>query len=1032
MQARMAVSLVAAAIALTGLATAQERFGTLRGTVVDQQGIAVPGVTVTITNTQTGESRVFVTDGNGQYIAPDLNPGRYNIAFELSGFARVERSDISVLLGRSFEVDAQMRVGQLTETVQVTAERPLVDTRSTLVGHNVTVEEFDRLPKGRSFQSIALTAPSVNAGELEGGFQVNGASGAENSFTVDGMVTNSLINGQSRQNTVFEYLQEVQVKTTGISAEYGGALGGVVSAVTKSGGNVFRGESHYYFEGSALSAGPVERLVLDPIGDQTAFYVQDSEHPNRHNEFGGSLGGPIVRDRLFFFGSYSPRNERRDYTYQLTDGALEVPRDIWRQQLFGKLSYAMRRGSATWSALWTPTRAEGTQLAFNGAAPDEYIGTVESLRPNIGRGYEVNQVNTSGTLDLSLTNSSFLSLRGGIFHDRFTDTGIPLVTSYTYQTPTTPLDASLPESLSGGIGTSNTPRAQITEFDTTKRRTFNVDYNHMFTGGGLHTLKSGWGFQRTTNDINSFYPGGYVFVFWDRTFTFGGAPRGRGTYGYYEVNDRRITNRAGSNIHSLYIQDQWSVNDRLTLNLGLRTEDERVPTFRPDVLENAIEFSFKDKLAPRLGAAYDLWGDGRMKLYGSWGLYYDWTKYELPRGSFGAETWCIFYRGLDTLDLNSLSLSNMPGADLWVTQGTCRDRRVPSFQNEIDPDLEPMRQSSASVGAEYQLFGNNVLTVHYVRNNLLETIEDVGFLTAEGDEGYLISNPGKRQAAIQFPTGATPLGQAIPRPKRQYDALELGWNRRFTNNWFFSANYTLSRLYGNYAGLASSDEVHLPTTGVTMSTPQQQTGSIARPGGNVNRAWDLDELLFDAHGNLDVRGRLATDRPHVVKLYGAYSFPFGTQVGAFFYGGSGTPISTYVTSVHAADILVEGRGNFVDRATGRVITDKRTPMLTKTDLLVAHTVNLADSRRLRFELNVLNVFNQKTARYIFNYLNRGAGVERGSSLIDLTHTNLLEGYDYNGLILETPDGATAYDPRYGMEELFQDGARGQFLVKFEF
>jgi hypothetical protein len=343
-----------------------------------------------------------------------------------------------------------------------------------------------------------------------------------------------------------------------------------------------------------------------------------------------------------------------------------------------------------------------------------------------------------------------------------------------------------------------------------------------------------------------------------------------------------------------------------------------------------------------------------------------------------------------------------------------------------------MRQSSASVGAEYQLFGNNVLTVHYVRNNLLETIEDVGFLTAEGDEGYLISNPGKRQAAIQFPTGATPLGQAIPRPKRQYDALELGWNRRFTNNWFFSANYTLSRLYGNYAGLASSDEVHLPTTGVTMSTPQQQTGSIARPGGNVNRAWDLDELLFDAHGNLDVRGRLATDRPHVVKLYGAYSFPFGTQVGAFFYGGSGTPISTYVTSVHAADILVEGRGNFVDRATGRVITDKRTPMLTKTDLLVAHTVNLADSRRLRFELNVLNVFNQKTARYIFNYLNRGAGVERGSSLIDLTHTNLLEGYDYNGLILETPDGATAYDPRYGMEELFQDGARGQFLVKFEF
>ena len=118
----------------------------------------------------------------------------------------------------------------------------------------------------------------MNSGEVEGGFQVNGASGAENGFTVDGITTNSLINGQSRQNTVFEYLQEVQVKTSGISAEYGGALGGVISAVTKSGGNVFRGEGHYYYEGSALAVGPVKRLVLDPTTEATGFYVQDNEN----------------------------------------------------------------------------------------------------------------------------------------------------------------------------------------------------------------------------------------------------------------------------------------------------------------------------------------------------------------------------------------------------------------------------------------------------------------------------------------------------------------------------------------------------------------------------------------------------------------------------------------------------------------------------------------------------------------------------------------------------------------------------------
>jgi len=284
MNARIMALLLLGGLAVGTTATAQERFGTLTGKVTDQQGAAVPGVTVTTTNNTTGEPRVFVTDASGQYIAPDLNPGRYTVVFELTGFSKIERNDISVVLGRTFELNAQMTVGSVTETVQVTAEAsPLVDTRSTLIAHNVTSEQIDLLPKGRSFQSIALAAPSVNSGELEGGFQVNGASGAENSFTVDGVVTNSLVYGSSRQNTVFEYLEEVQVKTSGIAAEYGGALGGVMSAVTKSGGNTFRGEGHYYFEGSSLAAGPVKRLNLDPLDDTTVRFIRDQEDPSHQD-----------------------------------------------------------------------------------------------------------------------------------------------------------------------------------------------------------------------------------------------------------------------------------------------------------------------------------------------------------------------------------------------------------------------------------------------------------------------------------------------------------------------------------------------------------------------------------------------------------------------------------------------------------------------------------------------------------------------------------------------------------------------------
>jgi outer membrane receptor protein involved in Fe transport len=1023
MYARISALLVALTVAITGLATAQERFGTLTGRVTDQQGASVPGVTVTVTNTQSGEVRTYVTDENGQYLAPDLNPGRYTVAFELSGFSKVERADISVLLGRSFQLDAQMAVGALTETVQVTGEAaPLVDTRSTLIAHNVAAEEFDRLPKGRSFQSIALTAPSVNQGEIEGGMQVNGASGAENAFTVDGIVTNSLINGQSRQNTVFEYLQEVQVKTSGISAEYGGALGGVVSAVTKSGGNIFRGEGHYYYEGSALAAGPVRRLVLDPVSEATSFFVQDAESPSRNQEFGGSLGGPILRDRLFFFGSYSPRQETRTNTYNYLDGTRDIDREVWRQQAFGKLTFASRRLNANWSTLWTPTEATGTLGMYDAATPNAVNTTLGSQLSQTDRGYETNQVNTSGTADVTLSNASFLSFRGGRFHDRYSDTGVSTVTSYTYGVSTDAVAGLIPPALQGVTGFVNTPRAEIVEYDTTKRSNFNVDYNHSFSGGGYHTLKGGYGYQRTVNDINSFYPGGYVNIFWGRSFTFGGRT-GTGTYGYYEVNDRRQFNEAGNNIHTLYVQDQWTVGSRLTLNLGLRTENEKVPTFRPEYLKYAFEFGFEDKLAPRLGAAYDLKGDGTVKLFGSWGLYYDWTKYQLPRGSFGAETWCIFYRGLNDLNLGAINLNNMPGNDLWFSNpGSCRDRRVASFGGDIDPETKPMKQSSFSAGSEFQVGRNGVFSVHYIHNDLLETIEDIGFLNAEGDEGYIIGNPGKGFAAAQFASGATPPGQPIPRPKRQYDALELSYNRRFANSWFFSGNYTLSRLYGNYAGLASSDEVTTPTTGGSSATPQQQGGSIARPGGNVNRVWDSDELLFDSRGNLDVLGRLATDRPHAVKLYGSYDFPTNTQVGAFFYGASGTPMSTLVTSTHSADLLVFGRGDM-----------GRTPVLTRTDLLVSQEIPVAGTKRLRFELNVQNLFNQKTARHLYNFLNKGGIIpDRSSSYIDLSSTDLTKGYDVNALIRATPDGANAFDPRYGMADLFNDGTQAYFTAKFLF
>ena len=1015
--AALAVAIVASAAPVL----AQERFGALTGIVKDDTGAVLPGVTVAITNKATGKVYTVVTGDDGAYRLLDLEPGRYSVRFELPGFSAAESPDVNLLLGKTLDVSPVMTVGGVNEAITVSGDSPLIDTRSTTIAHNVTAEEFDRIPKGRSFQNLAISSPSVNAGEVEGGIQVNGASGSENSFTIDGVVTNSIVNGAARQDAVFEYLQEVQVKTGGISAEYGGALGGVISAVTKSGGNTFHGEGHYYFSGSPLSAAPVKRLVLDPRDDVTVNYYQDEKQEDFRNEIGASVGGPIVKNKLFFFGSFAPRYVNRTNEYHFNNGAEQgsIDREQTFMSAFGKISYDPNsRIRTSVSVLATPTKSTGFTPAYDGTGPNVLSSTLQANEPNKTRGFEQPQYSYAGTADITLTGSSLLSVRGGFFDDNYMDTGIPLTNPVEYGTSNTGLPYPIPENLQGGVGFRNTPRVQINKFDHTQRGYVNFDYIQSLNFGGQHSLKGGFGVQHTTNDVDLSYPaGGYVTVWWDRSFESNATGIiDRGPYGYYQVDDIGTRGKVDSNILSLYVQDQWTLNNRLTLNLGLRTEHETIPSFRPDIQATAFEFGWKDKLSPRLGASYDWFGDGRLKVYGSWGRYMDWTKYELARGGFGGDIWFAHYRSLDTLDVFSLSGENMPGRNLWSDEpGSFQDLRVPNFDT-VDPNLKPMSQDAFNVGSEYQLNQNTVFTASYVHNELRRTIEDLGVLE-NGNEVYKYVNPGEGIAKTMNPSGLTAVFPT-PKPKRQYDALELTLTRRVSKNWFGSASYVLSRLYGNYAGLSNSDEISTPTTNRTSATAQQEAGSIARPGSSANRAWDLDELVWDSHGNLNVLGRLATDRPHAVKLYGAYLLPTGTQVGAFFYGASGTPVSRMVQTINRIPIFVDGRGSL-----------GRTPFLTQTDLLVSHELKVVTDKRLRLELNVLNVFNQKTARHIFDTVNRP---RRTSSGMNLSRTDLAQGYDYNALLDASPDGANARDPRYLMEDLFNPGLQARISAKFIF
>ena len=399
----------------------------------------------------------------------------------------------------------------------------------------------------------------------------------------------------------------------------------------------------------------------------------------------------------------------------------------------------------------------------------------------------------------------------------------------------------------------------------------------------------------------------------------------------------------------------------------------------------------QDKLAPRLGAAYDVRGDGKFKVYGSWGRYYDWTKYELPRGSFGGDTWQIYYRALDTLDLGSLNLSNMPGADLWVRAG--RLPRSPRAELRLDrpghqADVPGQHQHRHRVPARRRTWCSAPTTSTTTCGGRSRTSARS---TRRATRPTSSATPVKAWRDSSSPSGATPLGPAgaeAEAPVRRARAhAQQALLEQLLLERQLRAEPALRQLLGHRGSATKS---RTPTTGARRRRRSSRRGSIARPGGNANRAWDIDEIFWDSHGNLDVLGRLPTDRPHVVKLYGSLPCsPFGTQFGVVLLR----------RQRHAADDLRQhGQPDARCSSNGRGDMG-RTDVLTRTDLLVSHELKLGGgNKRLRLELNVLNVFNQKTSRHQFNFLNRGAGAPRASSAIDLSGVDLRNGYDYNALI----------------------------------
>jgi outer membrane receptor protein involved in Fe transport len=977
-------------------AFAQEQYGNIEGTVKDPQGAVVPNVSVTITNPASGFKRATNTDGNGFFSVLQLPPGNYTVMADASsGFNGAKRENVVVKLGLTATSDFTLALKSADGNVviSVTDTEP-IDTGGTQTQTNLSSKQIELLPKGTTFTSVLKAVPGTRNEGGSGGFQVDGASGSENSFVIDGQEVNNFRTGALRgnQNLPTQFVEEVSLKSSGFAAEFGGATGGVVNVVTKGGNNTFHGEFGSMFTSNKLEG--ANRPTLNRFtGGSAGTFVQKSEYITlpkiQGNAFlpTANLSGPIIKNRLWFFGSYTPQIIHQEantafFTTGLQTAFGAIPartyrfnerneRDTRNEYAFGRLDaspFDSLRLSGTYT--WNPVSTRGA-LPFNsisiGGTPStvNFGGTIGSLTGNeLTKRQGGRETANNVTGQAVWTPSSNFILTGrysrGFTNEKAGNYFAVFQTQYLCPAGS----ATIVGACSTGV---NDATNGATIRDVALRTNYQGDATYIAGNfGGRHEFKGGYVWLRLLNDVlNGYATLGRISLNYNGTSITDLGSLAAPTPGFIGAGTltRIGTKGTGANTsQSIFVQDKWEPVKRLTFNLGVRFEKEDLPSFNG--FAPPINFKWFDKVVPRLGVAYALTNDGKTVLRGSYSQFSDRVRFDLPRGSFGGD----FFR-TDYFEIfptsgpfrTQFTLASILGAFNDAPGGRCptsgfiatgalsrcqADFRIASnnpnatlLDGKVDPNLKPFRQSEITFGLQRQLTNTYRLSGRYVYKNVLSAVEDAGVRNAAGSEAYILGNPGtglhlEQLKALGYLKSTT--------PQRRYNALEVVLDKNLSNHYYYSLNYTYSRLYGNYSGLASSDEITAGT-------------GIGRTSPGVNRFFDLPHLGFTATGEKD-NGLLATDRPHVFNALGAYIFDwFGdknneTTASFFTTFESGTPVTSTV-GFYTTSIFTK-RGDL-----------GRTPFFTQTDLSFSHKYKFGSDNKysIAFDFNLLNAFDQKQA-----------------------------------------------------------------------
>jgi hypothetical protein len=899
---------LAVAVALTVLAAvppteAQTVTGTILGQVVDETGGVLPGVSVTVSSPQLiGGQQTRTTGASGEFRFLALPPGTYEVGFSLNGFGALKREGVILGAGATATIDAQLKPAQLAEAITVEGESAMVDVKSAQLRETATAELIDNVPTARAFTDVFNLLPGVTSGKYNvattGTNSVHGGTVRNNVFSLDGVNVNDPLVAYPGTDANLEMIQEVQVTTAGMSAEFGSASGAVFNVITKSGSNRFSGQVNGYLRDEGLQS--------DNITDELrAQGIRQGTKLTKANEWGASLGGPVRTDRLWFYGNYQKINESR--TIINYPSSVEADQDMAFVKLTAQAS--------------TRNRIDAF-YQYRLRYDEPFQPSINERDPKVFRQHRQSNNTWNLKWTSTISDTTFVELRGSIADQRrFTDFPNAEENDYGYQDTSTGL-------ISGGW------YRELARPGNRNSRTVKADLTHFASSflGGSHELKVGASRDWLINEeTREWLAGARLHILVD------------GRPDRINLSNAPVSQAGRVDQIALYAQDQWTLGRRLTLNLGLRFET--IEGWYPEGSSGGVNVPQQtfpetrdvinmNNLSPRLGLVYDLTGDRKTVLRAGYGRFYN----QIYTSEFDAAVPFAFgTRVFRWADANGDRVFQNGEQGALISDSTV------ARLGRIDPDVKQSFNDSLNVGLERELSQDVSVGAMFLwkkEYDLAETV-DAAYPFDEAFQPITLPNKVTGAPITIYAQRSTSTGRPTVRLytnpdasfcgfcvdlERNYRAVELTFKKRMSNRW---------QLFGSY--------VYSKSTGTKGQGHNESQGAVF---GNPNN------LLY-------VDGRTNLDRPHQLKLHGTWQAPWGIHLSGAYQVVSGLPWARtmrYVRGTDSSQIVVESQ--IVVRV--EPIGAQRFDAEKQLDLRAEKKIGLGHGRSLGIIADLFNVFNAST------------------------------------------------------------------------